>query len=109
MPNWRLDEVAGPRRVRPGIETPAPEGFLRRPDLLQGRPMIGRALRAEQPGAVRGLEAVVHLEAAPEGRTAVRPAALVAVNAHELPQVRRVLSLPTGRPRHVPPAHERRL
>src|SRR4051794_41706503 len=90
------DEPARPRGVRPGPETPAPGGFLCRPDLLERRPVIGRPLRAQEPWRVRPLEPEVHLQPAVVGPAAVPPAALVAVDAEELGQMRRPLGEPPG-------------
>src|SRR3954469_9714594 len=101
-------EAAGPRGVRPGIETPAPDRFFRRPDLLEGRPVVGRSLRPEQPATVGRLEAVVHLQPAPEGRAGVPPAALEAVDAHERREVRRVRRLPAHKRGLPVPAGSRR-
>src|SRR5205814_381328 len=79
-----------PRSVRPGPETPAPERFLRRPDLLERRPAVGRSLVPEEPAAVRPLEAQVHLEPAVVRPAAVRPGGLVAVDAEKRVQMRRM-------------------
>src|SRR4051812_36141379 len=104
---WCSDEAAVPRRVRPGIETPARGRLFRDPDLLERRPVVGRPLRPEQPAAVRGLEPVVHLQPAPEGCAGIGPAALEAVDAHERRVVRRVLRLPPRRAGKPLPAGER--
>src|SRR6266571_8573995 len=85
------DEPAEPRRVRPGPKTPAPGGPFGRPDLFERRPVVRRALRAQEPGRVRPLEPEVHLQAAVVGSAAVLPAALVAVDAEELSQMGRLL------------------
>src|SRR5437660_411661 len=86
-----LQEPAVPRRVRPWPEAPALERFPRRPDLLERGPVVGCALRSVEPAPVALLEAPVHLEPAVIGLAGVRPAALEAVDAEELAQVRRVL------------------
>src|SRR3954453_4249033 len=84
------DEPAVPRCVRPGPETPALGGFLRRPDLLERRPPVGGALPADEPGRVGALEAEVHLEPAVVAVAGVRPpAALEAVDAEPGRQMRR--------------------
>src|SRR4051812_25745678 len=85
------EQTAEPRSIRPGPETPASEGSFRRPDLLERRPVVGRALVPEEPGSVMALERDAHLQAAPVGVAGVRPAPLVAVDAEPIPQVRRVL------------------
>src|SRR4051812_5291077 len=90
------DQAAVPRRIRPGIETPALRRLFRHPDLLERRPVVGRALRPKERPAVGGLEADVHLQAAVVRAAAVGPAALVAVDAEELPEMRRSLRLPVG-------------
>src|SRR4051812_17908133 len=108
MPRMASEQPAGPRRVRPRPETPAAGCFFCCPDLLERRPVVGRPLRSEQPGAVGGLEAVVHLQPAPERCAAVRPAPLVAVDAEERREVRRVLRLPARGCGSALPAYERR-
>src|SRR5436309_5094324 len=90
MSSYCLEQAAEPRCVRPGPITPALERFLRRPDLLERRPVVGRSLAGVEPAAVAPLEALVHLEPAVIGRPGVRPAPLVVVDAEELPQVWRV-------------------
>src|SRR5581483_5166014 len=97
------EQSAHPRGVRPGPEAPAPGGFFCSPDLLQGRPVVGRPLRPQEPGCVRVLEAEVHLQPAVVGATGVGPAPLVMVDAEELPQMRRVLGPDVGRMRAVLP------
>src|SRR6266540_3371959 len=87
------DQAAVPRGVRPGPETPALVRFLRRPHLLERRPVIGRALRPEEAPAECPLEADVHLEPAVVGAAAVPPTRLEAVDAKKCRPVRRV-----GRP-----------
>src|SRR5437763_13671039 len=85
------DQAAVPRCIRPGVETPALCRSFRHPDLLEGRPVVGRPLRPKELAAVRSLEAAVHLQPAVVGAAALVPAALVAADAEELPQLRRVL------------------
>src|SRR5438309_4348250 len=91
------EQAAEPRSVRPRPETPAPGGLLGRPDLLERRPVVRRALRSHEPGRIRPLEAEVHLQAAVVGAASVRPAALVAVDAEERRFVRRMRGLAPGR------------
>src|SRR5215471_9593682 len=57
-------QAADPRGAGPGVEASALRGFLRRPDLLEGCPVIGRALRPQQPRRILRLEVEVHLEPA---------------------------------------------
>src|ERR1051325_4862973 len=90
------DQAADPRSVRPRPETPALAGFLRCPDLLQGRPVIGGPLQPVDPTAVPLLEGQAHLEAAPVRAADVVPGALVVVDAHPLAHMRRVLGQPVG-------------
>src|SRR3954454_9324248 len=90
------DQPAKPRGVRPGPETPAPGGFLRRPDLLERRPVVGRALRAQETRGVDALEPEIDLHPAVVGLDAVPPAALVAVDAEDLGEVRRPFGEPPG-------------
>src|SRR5260221_553127 len=104
-----LEEPAEPRGVRPRPIAPAPEGFFGRPDLLERRPVVGGALRPVEPVAVALLEAPVHLEPAVVRLAGVRPAALEAVDAEELPQVRRVLRLHVRPVRALPPEPGRTL
>src|SRR3954451_13791823 len=85
------DKAAEPRRVGPGIETPAPRRLFCHPDLLERRPVVGRALRPKERPAVGCLEPEIHLQTAVVGAAPVRPAALVVVDAEELIQVRRPL------------------
>src|SRR5919201_2276462 len=86
-----LQKAAGPRRVRPrGEAAAACKRPLGGPDLLQRRPVVGRALRPQQPAGVELLELNVHLEAAEEavpGMCAPRP--LVAMDTEPGAQVRR--------------------
>src|SRR3954464_11451445 len=84
------DQPAKPRGVRPGPETPAPGGFLRRPDLLERRPVVGRPLGAQKPRRIRPLEAEVHLEPAVIRRPRVGPAPFVVVDAEKRRQMRRM-------------------
>src|ERR1035437_4851524 len=98
-----LDQPAVPRSVRPGPETPALERLLRRPDLLERAPVVGRALAPEEPAAVALLEGPIQRQAAVEGRAGIRPAPLEVVDAEELVQVRRVLRLRIGPRQTVPP------
>jgi hypothetical protein len=93
------DQPAGPRRIRPWIETPAPGGFFRRPDLLEGRPVIGSPLRAEELGPVRALEAQVHLQTSVVRAAPVAPAPLESVDAEEGREMGRPLGPPPGRRR----------
>ena len=85
------DEPAEPRGVRPGPETPAPGRFLRRPDLLERRPVVGRALGPHEPRRIRLLEPEIHLQAAVVGPAPVGPAALEAMDAEKCRLVGRVL------------------
>src|SRR6478672_13439519 len=87
------DEPAVPRRVRPRVKTPAPCRSFGDPDLLEGRPVVGRPFLPKEPPPVGRLEADVHLQPAVVGAAAVRPAALVAMDAKELLQRRWPLSL----------------
>src|SRR5437870_323284 len=91
------DEPAEPRRVGPGPVTPAPGGFLGRPDLLERRPVIRRAFRPHEPRGVGPLKDEVHLQAAVVRAAAVRPAALVVMDAEERLLVRRMLRPAPGR------------
>src|ERR1700681_4855807 len=88
------DEPARPCGVRPGPETPALEGFLRHPDLLQRRPVVGRPLQPVDPAPVPLLEGEVHLEPAPVRAADVVPGALVVVVAHPLAHMGRTLRAP---------------
>src|SRR5665647_2123629 len=103
MPRKPLEQAAEPRGVRPGPETPARERFLRRPDLLERRPVVGRSLAGVEPAAVALLEAEVHLEPAVVRRAGVRPAGLVVVDAEELAQMGRVLGASVRLRRPLPP------
>src|SRR6266576_2028601 len=98
------DEPAVPRRVRPGIETPAPCRFFRRPYLLERRPAIRRALPLHEPRAVCSLEPEVHLEAAVVAVAGVRaPAAFQTMDAEPRRQVRRTDGLAMRCCRPPPP------
>src|SRR5436305_12809324 len=78
----RLEHAAEPGRVRPRAEAEAASPrALRRPDLLERRPVVGRSLATEQRRRVARLERDVHLEAAVVGSAAVAPRRLVAVDA----------------------------
>src|SRR4051812_49948963 len=60
----RLDQAAVARRIRPGVEPAAAAvRSLGCPHLLEGRPVVGGALAAEDRAAVRPLELNVHLQA----------------------------------------------
>src|SRR3954454_9082028 len=98
------DQAAEPRGVRPGVETPAFGRLLCHPDLLERRPVVGRALRPKERPAVGRLEPDVHLQPAVIRAAAVSPAALVVVDAEGLIQVRRPLRPPVGH--HSPPLPE---
>src|SRR5579859_855490 len=76
--------------VRPGPEAARPRGADGRPDLLERRPVVGRALEEEEPRRVRTLEAEIHLEAAVVRAAAVRPAPFVVVDAEPGREMRRV-------------------
>src|SRR3954470_8040820 len=90
------DQAAVPRRIRPGIETPALRRLFCHPDLLERRPVVGRALRPKERSAVGRLEPDVHLQAAVVRAATVGPASLVVVDAEELIQVGRTLRPPVG-------------
>src|SRR6266566_7769914 len=98
------DEPAVPRGVGPGIETPAPGGFFRRPYLLERRPTVRRALPLHEPRGVGSLEPQVHLETAVVAVAGVRaPAAFEAVDAEPRRQVRRTDGLAMRGCRPPPP------
>src|SRR6266568_2420624 len=101
------DQATEPRGVRPGPKTPASERILGRPDLLERRPVIRRALVEVEPRAVGALEAEVHLQAAVVRGTRIGPAPLVAVDAEPLPQMRRMLGPETRRVRAPEPEPDR--
>src|SRR5205823_1294989 len=88
------EQPAVPRSVRPRPKPPAPQRFFRRPDLLERGPMVGSSLLAQEPPRVGVLEAEVHLEAAVVRAAGVRPAALVAMDTKECPEMRRVFRPP---------------
>src|SRR5262249_54804897 len=100
--------------IRPRREATGVRGTHRNPDLLERAPVIGCALVAEEPAAVGALEGVIHLEAAPVRAAGIRPAALVAVDAHPVPELGWVVREPPGgvrtalpAPRELPEPHER--
>src|SRR5436305_4511716 len=100
------DEPAVPRCIRPGPETPALRGFLRRPDLLERGPAVRGALPADEPGRIGPLEAEVHLEPAVVAVAGVRPPApFQAVDTEPGRQMRRPQSPAAGGRR--PPVPER--
>src|SRR5262249_55329294 len=101
-----LDQAAQARGVRPGIEAPCGMGPLGNPHLLERRPPIGRALRAQQVRAVGLLEAEVHLQAAVVGGVWLVPGPLVAMDAEPLTLVRRAASADPDRGRAVLPDAE---
>src|SRR6266511_5895979 len=85
-----LNEPAVPRGVRPRVEAAARAvGLLGDPHLLEGRPVLRRALRTQEDAAVVLLEADVHLQAAVVRGAVVPPRALVAVDAQPGASVRR--------------------
>src|SRR5690348_12611209 len=82
MRDPRLVDAAETRGVRPGREAArvrCPDGG---PDLLERAPVIRRPFVPQQPAAVGGLEAEIHLQPAPVRAGRIRPAALVVVDAH---------------------------
>src|SRR3954465_8708973 len=102
------EQPAIPRGIRPRVEAaPGAEGSLGDPHLLERLPAIRGALRAQQPAAIVGLEAEIHLQASPIRRAAVVPGRLVAVDAEPRLQVRRMLRLLAGRFRAAPPERNR--
>src|SRR5437764_8837415 len=101
------DETAEPRRVRPRPETPALARLLRRPDLLERGPVVGRSLQSIEPAPVSLLEREAHLEPAPVRRAGVAPASLVAVDAEPVAQVRRAKRAPVCRPGPPLPEQDR--
>src|SRR4029453_16045803 len=76
------------------------------PHLLERRPVVGRSLAAEDPGAVGALKLDVHLETAVVGRVRITPGALVAVDAEPLAPVRRILRLASHADRETAPGCE---
>src|SRR4029077_12594739 len=77
--------------IRPRGEAAGVRGAHGDPDLLERAPVIRRALVAEEPAAVGALERVIHLEAAPVRAAGIRPASFVAVDAHPVPELGRVV------------------
>src|SRR3954449_1309201 len=104
------EQAAVPRAIRPRVEAaPGAEGAFGHPHLLERLPAVRGALRSQQPAAVVGLEAEIHLQATPVRRPAVAPGRLVAVDAEPGLQVRRMLRLLAGRRRAAPPERDRTL
>src|SRR5579862_2456230 len=91
-------------RIRPRRETAGVRGTHGDPDLLERAPVVGGAQVTQQPAAVRLLEGEIHLEAAPVGAAGIHPASLVAVDAHPVPELGRVLRVPPRRVRSMSPA-----
>src|SRR5205823_7841638 len=99
-----LEHPAEPSRVRPRPEAATGRASaLGCPDLLERRPVIGRALAQVEGAPVPQLEADVHLEPAVVRPAAVRPRRLVAVDAEPGRVVRRVDGAPVGADRAAPP------
>src|SRR5690349_14910996 len=84
------EEPAEPRGVGPRPETPGLERLLGGPYLLERRPVVGGAFSAQEGRRVRLLEPEVHLEPAVVRPARVRPGRFVAMDAEELPEVRRM-------------------
>src|SRR4029450_8044475 len=95
-PGERLDQPAGPRRVRPGPVTAAASVRApAAPHLLERRPAVGPPAPQEFTRRIGAHEAAIHLQAAPVRVAGVAPAPLVAVDAEPAAPVLR----PTREPR----------
>lgn len=104
MQGKALRQTAVTGRAQPRGKAAGMRCAHRDPDLLEGTPVIRRALVAEEPGAVPLLKPQVHLEAAPIRATRIGPASLVAMDA-EPGAERRWMRRAQPRPvRHVLPA-----
>src|SRR5579871_1485976 len=89
-----LVDAAGVSGVRPRLEAAYAPRSHAGPDLGKRSPVIRCPLVPEEPGAVRRLEGVVHLEPAPVRSVRVRPAAFVVVDAVPRVQLRGMVSDP---------------
>src|ERR1041384_1403191 len=74
------EHAARPRGVRPGPVPARPGGAHGGPDLLERRPVVGRALDPEEARRVAPLERDVHLQAAVVRAVRVCPAGLVTMD-----------------------------
>src|SRR5262245_24508377 len=87
-----LEQAADAARVRPRIEAAAgAERPLRDPHLLERRPVVRRALPAQEIRAVALLERQIHLQAAVVRTACIPPRALVALETAPRGGVGRVL------------------